>query len=77
MSPRRVDIVIDLAPDMTFRLTNGTTIRPGELARMVRLAPATGYSALWPFRTASGKTPLADANSDRQTAFGDKGVPSC
>jgi hypothetical protein len=56
MSPRRVDIVFDLAPDMTFRLANGTTVRP---------------------RTASGKTPLADANSDRQTAFEDEGLPSC
>jgi hypothetical protein len=91
MSPRRVDIVFDLTPDMTFRLTDGTTVSLGELECMVRLAPVTGYaprapgsriakrvnSSLWPFRTAFGKTPLADANSDRQTAFGDEGVASC
>ena len=44
MSPRRVGIVFDLTPDMPFRLTNGTTVRLGELERMVRLAPATGYA---------------------------------
>ena len=44
MSPRRVDIVFDLTPDMPLRLTNGNTVRLGELERMVRLAPATGYA---------------------------------
>jgi len=41
---RRVGIVFDLTPDMPFRLTNGTMVRLGELERMVRLAPATGYA---------------------------------
>ena len=29
---------------MPFRLTDGTTVNLGELERMVRLAPATGYA---------------------------------
>ena len=40
--------------------------------------------ALWPFRAGkhpwraeARKTPLTDANSDRQTAFEDEGLPSC
>ena len=44
MRPRRVAIVFDLTPDMTFRLTDGTTVTLAELERMVRLAPATGYA---------------------------------
>ena len=44
MSRRRVAIVFDLAPDMLFRLTDGTTVNLGELERMVKLAPATGYA---------------------------------
>ena len=44
MRPRRVGIVFDLTPDMTFRLTDGTTVNLGELERMVELAPATGYA---------------------------------
>ena len=48
MSPRRVAIVFDLTPDMTFRLTDGTTVTLAELERMVRLAPATGYTGYAP-----------------------------
>ena len=44
MRPRRVAIVFDLTPDMTFRLTDGTTVNLADLERMVRLAPATGYA---------------------------------
>ena len=40
--------------------------------------------ALWPFRAGqhpwraeARKTPLTDANSYRQTAFEDEGLPSC
>ena len=45
MRPRRVAIVFDLTPDMTFRLTDGTTVTLAELERMVRLAPGyTGYA---------------------------------
>ena len=54
MSPRRVAIVFDLTPDMTFRLTDGTTVTLAELERMVRLAPATGYAPWDPeLRTAT------------------------
>ena len=44
MRPRRVAIVFDLTPDMPFQLTDGTTVILGELERMVRLAPVTGYA---------------------------------
>ena len=64
MRPRRVAIVFDLTPDMTFRLTDGTTVNLGELERMVRLAPATGYApwdpecgqpnGYWPTSRATG-----------------------
>ena len=60
MRPRRVAIVFDLTPDMTFRLTDGTTVNLGELERMVRLARVTGYapwgqpSGYWPTSRATG-----------------------
>ena len=44
MRPGRVAIVYDLTPDMTFRLTDGTTVNLGELERMVGLARVTGYT---------------------------------
>jgi hypothetical protein len=59
MRPRRVDIVFDLTPDMTFRLTNGTTVDLGELERMVRLAPATGY-APWDPESRTARRVLAN-----------------
>ena len=59
MSPRRVAIVFDLTPDMTFRLSNGTTVRLDELERMVRLAPATGY-APWAPKSRTAKRVLAN-----------------
>ena len=49
----------------------------------IRLCEAVNC-ALWPFRagnhpwrTEARKTPLTDANSHRQTASGDEGLPSC
>ena len=49
----------------------------------IRLCEAVNC-ALWPFRAGkrpwrveARKTPLADANSDRQSALPDEGLPSC
>ncbi len=49
----------------------------------IRLCKAVNC-ALWPFRAGkhpgrveARKPPLTDANSDRQSTFQDKGVPSC
>jgi hypothetical protein len=48
MSRRRA-IVFDLAPDMLFRLTGGTTVTLAALEQMVRLAPATVYTGYAPW----------------------------
>ena len=65
MSPRRVAIVFDLTPDMTFRLTDRTTVNLAELERMVRLAPATVYTgfAPWDPESRTAKRVLANISA--------------
>jgi len=59
MSRRRVAIVFDLTPDMTFRLTDGTTV---TLAELERIAPATGF-APWDPKSRTAKRVLANISS--------------
>ena len=60
MRPRRVAIVFDLTPDMTFRLTDGTTVNLAELEQMVRLARVTGYA---PWALCDSQRVLANISS--------------
>ena len=62
MSRRRVAIVFDLTPDMLFRLTDGTTV---TLAKLERIAPATGYA---PWNRNRGQ-PLGYGPTSRPTGW--------
>jgi len=60
MSRRRVAIVFDLTPGMLFRLTDGTTV---TLAKLERIAPATGY-APWDPESRTATRVRANMSSD-------------
>ena len=62
MRPGRVAIVYDLTPDMTLRLTDGTTVTLAELEQMVRLAPATVYTGYAPWDPESRTATRVRAN---------------
>ena len=65
MSRRRLAIVYDLTPDMTFRLTDGTTVTLAELEQMVRLAPDTDYTGYppWDLESRTAKRVLVNMSA--------------